>query len=124
MGDSLRTLHVALPGAGLGTDRLWSGCRTSRARLPGSDTLAGRDDSPPLGCPAIGECLVLVEDLAGPAISCSAHHPCLGSGRAVPYSAHRGQKPMSREALDALKRQIRLPRPLSAEQDQAIQQEL
>jgi DNA primase len=37
-----------------------------------------------------------------------AHHPCLGFGRALPYSAHRGKKSMSRQALDELKQQIPL----------------
>jgi DNA primase len=37
-----------------------------------------------------------------------AHHPCLGSGRALPYSAVRGKKSVSRQALDELKQQIPL----------------
>ena len=37
-----------------------------------------------------------------------AHHPCLGSGRALPYSADRGKKSVSRQALDELKQQIPL----------------
>src|ERR1700723_1955425 len=36
------------------------------------------------------------------------HHRCLGSGRALPYSAHRGKKSVNREALDELKEQIPL----------------
>jgi DNA primase len=36
------------------------------------------------------------------------HHPCLGSGRAVPYSADRGKKSVNRQALDELKQQIPL----------------
>jgi hypothetical protein len=36
------------------------------------------------------------------------HHPCLGSERALPYSADRGKKSVSRQALDALKQQIPL----------------
>jgi DNA primase len=36
------------------------------------------------------------------------HHPCLGSGRALPYSADRGKKSVSRQALDELKQQIPL----------------
>jgi DNA primase len=36
------------------------------------------------------------------------HHPCLGSGRVLPYSADRGEKSVKREALDELKRQIPL----------------
>jgi len=36
------------------------------------------------------------------------HHPCLGSGCGLPYSADRGKKSMSRQALDELKQQIPL----------------
>src|ERR1700691_1902989 len=38
----------------------------------------------------------------------STHHRCLGSGRALPYSAHRGKKSVNREALDELKEQMPL----------------
>jgi DNA primase len=48
---------------------------------------------------AIAECVVL---------SGRPHHPYLGSGRLVPYSAVRGKKSVTREALDELKRQIPL----------------
>src|ERR1700689_3531388 len=37
-----------------------------------------------------------------------AHHPCLGSGRGLPYSANRGKQSVNRMALDALKQQIPL----------------
>src|SRR5262249_45046748 len=43
-----------------------------------------------------------------PALFADAHHPCLGSGHALPYSAGRGKKSMSRQALDELKQQIAL----------------
>jgi DNA primase len=43
-----------------------------------------------------------------PALSADTHHPRLGSGRALPYSADRGKKSVSRHALDELKQQIRL----------------
>src|ERR1700704_6140521 len=36
------------------------------------------------------------------------HHPCLGSGRALPYSADRGKKSVNRQALRELKQQIPL----------------
>src|SRR5260370_21522841 len=36
------------------------------------------------------------------------HHPRLGSGGGLPYSARGGKKSMSREVLDELKRQISL----------------
>ena len=37
-----------------------------------------------------------------------AHHPCLGSRRTLPYSAHRGKKSVNRQAIDDLKQQIPL----------------
>ena len=42
------------------------------------------------------------------ALSAGTHHPCLGSGRALPYSADRGKKSVNRQALDELKQQIPL----------------
>ena len=45
------------------------------------------------------DCQVLFKD---------AHHRCLGSQRALPYSASRGKKSVNREALDELKEQIPL----------------
>src|ERR1700747_1796564 len=43
-----------------------------------------------------------------PALSADTHHPRLGSRRALPYSADRGKKSVSRQALDELKQQIPL----------------
>lgn len=43
-----------------------------------------------------------------PAVSAGTHHPRLGSGRPLPYSADRGKKSVSRHALDELKQQIPL----------------
>ena len=42
------------------------------------------------------------------ALFADAHHCCLGPGRVLPYSAHRGKKSVSRQALDELKQQIPL----------------
>src|ERR1700683_5137326 len=36
------------------------------------------------------------------------HHPCLGSGRGLPYSANRGRRSVNRMAIDELKQQIPL----------------
>jgi hypothetical protein len=44
----------------------------------------------------------------GGALFEGTHHPCLGSGCGLPYSADRGKKSMSRQALDELKQQIPL----------------
>ena len=43
------------------------------------------------------------------------HHPCLGSGRTLPYSADRSKRSMSRQALDELKQQIPLLDDLQAQ---------
>jgi DNA primase len=56
---------------------------------------------------AIAECVVLVQQQWA-ALSTRPHHPCLGLGRVVPYSAGRGKKSVKREALNELKRQIPL----------------
>jgi DNA primase len=53
---------------------------------------------------AIAKCVVLVEQRTS--LSSRAHHRCLGSGCVLPYSAARGQKSVTRDALDELKRQI------------------
>src|SRR5438445_9743576 len=42
------------------------------------------------------------------ALFADTHHPCLGSGRALPYSSDRGKKSVSRQVLDELKQQIPL----------------
>src|SRR5271169_6694017 len=42
------------------------------------------------------------------ALFTGTHHRCLGSGHALPYSAHRGKKSVNRQALDDLKQQIPL----------------
>lgn len=52
---------------------------------------------------AVTECVVLDQQWV---LSTSTHHPCLGLGRMVSYSAARGQESVTREALDDLKRQI------------------
>jgi hypothetical protein len=43
------------------------------------------------------------------------HHPCLGSRRTLPYSADRGKKSVTRQAVDDLKRQIPLMSYLEAQ---------
>src|SRR5271157_365425 len=53
--------------------------------------------------------VVLADDRShGGASFPGAHHRCLGSQRALPYSAHRGKKSMNRMALNELKQQIPL----------------
>jgi DNA primase len=53
---------------------------------------------------AVADCVVVVQQLAAP--DTSPHRPCLGSECVMPYSAARGRKSVTREALDELKRQI------------------
>src|ERR1035437_6574242 len=43
-----------------------------------------------------------------PTLFTGAHHPCLGSRRGLPYSAHPGKKSVNRQALDDLKQQTPL----------------
>src|SRR6266478_3715559 len=49
-----------------------------------------------------------------------AHHPCLGSGFPLPYSADRGKKSVNRQALDELKQQIPLLDYLQAQDWQPV----
>ena len=66
---------------------------------------------PPCADGLNGACQPLVLDQGWskrPALSADAHHPRLGSGRALPYSADRGKKSVNRHALDELKQQIPL----------------
>lgn len=55
---------------------------------------------------AVADCVVLAQQQTS--LSTRPHHPCLGLGRVVPYSAARGQESVTRDALDDLKRQIPL----------------
>ena len=61
----------------------------------------------PLGAAATTE-LVVLGQTPRPTLSPGTHHRCLGSARVVPYSAVRGKKSVSRQALDELKLQIPL----------------
>ena len=61
------------------------------------------------GQTAIAERVVLGDaGVLACAFSADTHHPCLGSGRGLPYSADRGKKSVNRQALDELKQQISL----------------
>jgi len=53
---------------------------------------------------AVADFVVLAQQRIS--LSTGPHHPCLGPGRVVPYSAARGQESVTRDALDDLKRQI------------------
>src|SRR5580693_7668094 len=62
-----------------------------------------------MGTAATTQRVVLVEvGNHGRALSAGTHHPCLGSGRSLPYSAAGGKKSVTRQALDELKQQIPL----------------
>src|ERR1700693_4294117 len=62
-----------------------------------------------MGATATAQRVVLGEGRSSwRALFADTHHSCLGSGRAVPYSADRGKKSVSRQALDELKQQIPL----------------
>jgi len=62
-----------------------------------------------MGATATDQCVVLDKSRnSSRGLFADAHHPCLGLGRALPYSADRGKKSVSRHALDELKQQIPL----------------
>lgn len=62
-----------------------------------------------MGPPAAAQRLLLGDGGSHrPTLFAGAHHRCLGSGRALPYSADRGKKSVNRQTLDDLKRQIPL----------------
>jgi len=76
-----------------------------------------------MGATATRQLLVLDEGRnQKPALSADTHHPRLGSGRVLPYSAERGKKSVSRHALDELKQQIRLLDYLQAQDWRAARQ--
>ena len=62
-----------------------------------------------MGTPATAQRVLLGEGGSHQcALFTGTHHRCLGSGYALPYSAHRGKKSVNRQALDELKQQIPL----------------
>src|ERR1700692_2519457 len=62
-----------------------------------------------MGVESAAERMVLVESgRSKRAFFPVTHHPCLGSWRALPYSAAGGKKSMIRQALDQLKHDIPL----------------
>jgi hypothetical protein len=62
-----------------------------------------------MGLPATAQLVLLGEGWRHRrALFMGAHHPCLGSHRALPYSADRGKKSVNRQTLDDLKQQIPL----------------
>src|SRR5262249_49366924 len=79
------------------------------AALQGPDAVARSIHRASMGTAAAHEPVVLDQGRSPtPASFTVAHHLCLGSGSARPYSAHRGKQSMSRHALEELKQQIRL----------------
>ena len=109
LAGASRALQPSLPAAGLRADRRRRFCRASRTALQGSDALARSLHRAPMGTTATAQRVVLDQGRSQrPALSADTHHPCLGSGRALPYSADRGKKSVSRQALDELKQQIPL----------------
>src|SRR6202162_5150106 len=74
-----------------------------------------------MGTTAIAQRVVLGEGRSSrPALFMDTHHPCLGSGCALPYSADRGKKSVNRQALDELKQQIPLLDYLQAQDWQPV----
>ena len=105
----VRALQPSLPTAVLRADRRRRFCRASRTALQGFNALARSLHGAPVGSTATAQRVVLDQDRSQrPALSADTHHRCLGSGRALPYSADRGKKSVNRQALDELKQQIPL----------------
>ena len=89
-------------GAGNTAEQSTPHCKDP-TRLPDASTV------PSIGTAPAHDPLVLDQGRsATPALCTVAHHPCLGSRRALPYSAHRGKKSMRHQALNGLKQQISL----------------
>ena len=74
-----------------------------------------------MGATATAQRVVLGEGRSSwRALFTDTHHSCLGSGRALPYSADRGKQSVSRHALDELKQQIPLLDYLQAQDWQPV----
>src|ERR1700687_2075949 len=109
LARALRGLQptVSTTGPPAGRRRLL--CRASSTALQRSGTLARFIHLARMGATATHQLVVLDQSRTQrPAPFANTHHRCLGSGRVLPYSAYRGKKSMSRQALDDLKRQIPL----------------
>lgn len=84
--------------------------------MPRPVPLAGPDDSAPLvSSPPVRARLLAEGRPVRRSLFALTHHPCLGSRRTLPYSPHRGKKPVTRQAIDDLKRQIPLMAYLEAQ---------
>ena len=109
LAGSSRPLQPSLPAAVLRADRRRRLCRASCTALQGFNTLARSLHCAQVGSTATDQLVVLDQDRGQrSALYADTHHRRLGSGRAMPYSADRGQKSVSRQALDELKQQIPL----------------
>src|SRR5690242_20810780 len=76
-----------------------------------------------MGATAVRQLVVLDQGRSQrPELSAGTHHPRLGSGRPLPYSADRGKKSVSRHALDELKQQIPLLDYLQAHDWRSVRQ--
>ena len=109
LAGSSRALQPSLPAAVLRAARCRRFCRASCTALQGFYALARSFRGAPVGSTATDQRVVLDQDRSPrSAFSANTHHPCLGSQRALPYSADRGKKSVNRQALDELKQQIPL----------------
>jgi hypothetical protein len=102
-------IQPVLSPAGLRGDCGWSYYRRSSATLQRSNPSARSIDCLPMGAGATAQRVVLGKGARQQrAFFSLTHHSCLGFESVLPYSADRGRKSMSRQALDALKQQIPL----------------
>src|ERR1700687_2559505 len=109
LARGVRALQPTVSTTGLRAGRRRLLCRASSTALQRSGTLARFIHLAPMGATATHQLVVLDQSRTQrPAPFANTHHRCLGSGRVLPYSAYRGKKSMSRQALDELKQQIPL----------------
>jgi len=109
LGVALRTIHCAVPAGVLRKNQCGQLSRTSSGALQKSDTLARSIDRAPMGASAASHLVVLDAGRnSRRAFVAVAHHPRLGSGRPLPYSADRGKESVNRQVLDELKQQVPL----------------
>ena len=109
VAGAFRAFHLALPTTGLRIHRRRRLHRASRAALQRSVAFSRSIHPAPLGSTSTAQRVLLGASRGHRrAPSTGTHHRCLGSGRALPYSADRGKKSVSRQALDELKQQIPL----------------
>jgi len=101
--------QLALSTTGLREHRRRCGRGAISTALQRPVALARPINSAPMGGTSPTQRVVLADRQGSRRVLfADTHHRCLGSQRALPYSANRGKKSVTRMALDELKQQIPL----------------